>query len=88
MFSYEESMVTLYRREQGAGERLYVNERLQTLKTRLNLTRPSNTLVWMVAEAAIPRIGVRCTDIINVKARSLPILTLIIIVKGEYNDKR
>ena len=54
MFSYEKNMVTLYRREQGAGGRWYVNERLQTLKTRLNLTRPSNTLVWMVAEAAIP----------------------------------
>ena len=71
-FLMSENIVSLSRREQGAGERLYVNERLQTLKTRLNLTRPSNTLVWMVAEAAIPRIGVWCTSAINVEARNLP----------------
>ena len=71
-FLMSENIVSLSRREQGAGERLYVNERLMTLKTRLNLTRPSNTLVWMVAEAAIPRIGVWCTSAINVEARNLP----------------
>ena len=65
-------MVTLCRREQGAGERWYVNERLQTLKTRMNLNRPSNTIVWMVAEAAIPRIGVWCMSALNVEARRLP----------------
>ena len=69
-----ENIVSLYRREQGAGGRWYVNERPQTLKTRMNLNRPSNTIVWMVSEAAIPRIGVRCISTL-VEARMLPVST-------------